>query len=263
MGRGRIPLGLIVIGICAFALGITELGYEGGSDLECEPDFLAADTRPVVATSCVDSVSYRGTTYFVGCAPVHDSRVGGQFLSAGGDTQFDGARSIIGLTRSKVFILEEPSFCRRGKGLPIAASDDFTRRDAGMLSVPVDAPNAAELAAERAPWIIPGRNEIPQALRLEATVEDDRIIVTNLNRYAWTNCQQIQFGEDIDAVWETGRYLDRLAPGDSHAWELSEFGDLHHEIEKLSEDALEDLGDVPFVIMCEAPRGPASGRVVL
>lgn len=228
---------------------------------ECEFPTLAAGPEVHLALSCVEGIVYEGTDYFVGCAPVDQSRVGDLFLTDGGDTRFTGARGIIGLDRGDVFLLHAGTHreCDSDERL-IAASNGFNRLEAGLLRVPLGAPNQEQLARKRAPWIVPGRYEVPQALKLDAVVDADGITVTNRNRYAWRNCQQIQINDDVEHVWETGDYLDRLEPGESHTWTLDAFGRDRNGLEDLSEDEMDEVRGKPLIIMCRAPRGRAFGR---
>lgn len=145
----------------------------------------------------------------------------------------------------------------------IAASDSFTRRDAGRLRVPADAANQERLARKRSPWIVPGRNAYPQALKLDAALSQDGLTVTNRNKFTWRNCNQIQVNDQVDEVWETGDYLKSLKPGASHTWPLDSFGGDHHELESMSEYSLDEIRGNPFIIMCRAPRGRAFGRATL
>lgn len=232
--------------------------------MECEFPVLAAGAEVPLALSCLEGLVYNGVDYTVGCAPVHQSRLGEYFLSDGGDTRFTRARDIIGLERSDVFLLHAGTHreCASDEHL-IAASERFNRLDAGLLRVPVDAPNQEQLARKRAPWIVPGRYEIPQALKLDAEVEEDGITVTNRNRFAWRNCDQIQINDNVDEVWETGEYLKALEAGESYTWSLDAFGGDQHGLRSLSEDSVDEIRGKPFVIMCRAPRGRAFGRTSL
>lgn len=234
-----------------------------GPALECEFPTLAADSDIQFALSCAEAIVYDNTEYFVGCASVHRSRIGDVFLDDGGDTRFTGARDIVGLARDDVFLLEAGTRdgCDRN-GKLIAASETFTRLDAGLLRVPVHAANQQRLARKRAPWVVPGRNEIPHALKLEATLSEDGITVSNGNNFTWRNCDQIQVN-DVDEIWETGDYLKSLKPGASYTWPLDAFGEDHHGLKSLTDHAIDGIRGKPFIIMCRAPRGRAFGRDVL
>lgn len=235
-----------------------------GPALDCDFPTLAAGSDMHVALSCVEGVVYHDTEYFVGCAPVHRSRVGDAFLDDGGETRFTGAKDARGMSRSEVFLIEggDPGECPKKERL-IAVSESFSRLDAGLLRVPTDAENQERLARERAPWIVPGRNEFPHALELDAVLSEDGITVTNRNEFTWRNCDQIQVNDEADELWETGDYLDSLKAGASHTWPLNAFGRDHHGLEDLSQDALDEIRGKPFIIMCRAPRGRAFGRDVL
>ena len=89
---------------------ITALAFSaclGGVESEdCGPtSVLAAGRTPVVATSCAETFSYRGRAYGVECEPVHSSRLGEVFETDGGETEYSGARRIIGVPVDRLFIL--------------------------------------------------------------------------------------------------------------------------------------------------------------
>lgn len=234
------------------------------ASLDCPAPTLAASEDMDLSLSCVELITYEETIYHVGCAPIHPTRIGEQFVKDGGETGFSSARSVEGLSRSKVFVLEgrDPQECRR-KEKVIAASATFTRLDAGLMRVRVGAANERRLARQRAPWIIPGRNEYPQALKLDAVASAEGIRVTNRNRFTWRKCDQIQINDEIGQVWETGEYLDSLAAGASRSWALQAFGKDANGIEELTADFLDEIEGKPFIIMCRAPRGRAFGRDIL
>lgn len=252
---------VVILGSATFvglrALGVTDPSY----GLECPAPVLAAGEAVPVALSCQDLLTYQGRRYSVGCAPVHATRLGERFQDDGGETGFDGARDLVGLARADVFGLEGVRYCR-GKEVPIAASDDFSRLDAGLLRVPVGTSNEMEKARRLAPWVIPARNEYPHALRLDAELSAEAITVTNRNSYSWRKCDQVQIGDDIDA-WETGDYLDGLKPDVSHEWSLSDFDRDSGGIEQLDADHLDDIRGEPLIIMCRASRGLAIGEAIL
>ena len=130
---GRV-IGLLVV----FALGLFAaftLRGPDSPDLECpDPPVLAAGPH-MVALSCVDSLSYQGTTYYVGCADIHPSRLAERFLEHGGDTYFTGARDIQGIPRSEAFALEgEPC---GGKAAYAAAGDGLTRSQMKLIASPI------------------------------------------------------------------------------------------------------------------------------
>lgn len=239
----------------------SDIGLSG----ECEFPVLAAGADVQLALSCIEGVVYEDTEYYVGCAPIHESRVGDVFLNDGGETRFTAAREITGLSPNDAFLLEAETASREcdGKEKLIAAADTFSRRDAGLFRVPTDAPNEDELERERAPWIVPGRYEVPNALEVEVTLSEEAITVTNRNRFVWRNCDQIQINDDVDEIWETGDYLDELPSGASHTWSLEAFGGDQHGLESLSEYSIDEIRGKPFIIMCRAPRGRAFGRAVL
>lgn len=245
--------------------GVASCASIGSSELECpDPPLLAAGGDLHLGLSCAEAVTYEGETFWVGCAPVHRSRIGETLVEDGGRTRFSGARAAVGIPPSKVLLLEGGSLkeCDRDDRL-IASSDGFTRKDAGLLRVALAARNEDELAHKRAPWIVPGRNEVPKALRLEAAVSAGAITVTNRNNFAWRNCDQIQINDEEDEIWETGDYLSSLQPGASYTWPLGAFGGDHHGLEDLSEESLDAVRGKPFIIMCRAPRGLAFGRDML
>ena len=120
---------LVVLGAVAglFLLGNVLDGDKGPCG---DPPVLAAPSAPVFATSCVDALSYEGTTYYVTCLKVHPSRVGERFLRDGGDTYFEGARDIQGIPREDAFILEGAP-CRRDT--TVAMSESPTRSKVKLL----------------------------------------------------------------------------------------------------------------------------------
>ena len=72
------------------------------------PPVLALGPHPLLATSCAASVAYKGRDYFVGCLDVHPTRMGELFLRNGGETDYKGAREIVGLPRNRLFVLVGP-----------------------------------------------------------------------------------------------------------------------------------------------------------
>lgn len=253
----RVRLSLVAIAVGSSAIGCSGIANRS---MDCEFPALAAGENAQLALSCVDAITYGGTDYFVGCWPVDDSRVGEVFLEDGGETRFTAARDVEGLPRSEVFVLEGGNLQEcRGKRL-IAVTDDFGRLDAGLLKVPVGAANEERLARKKAPWIVPGRNEVPHALKINAVLSPEGVTVTNHNAFAWRNCDQIQINDEVEEIWETGQYLERLEPSASHTWPLTAFGGDHHGLEDLSESSIDEIRGKPFIIMCKAPRGPAFGR---
>lgn len=94
-----------LIAVIVFVGGVASSPFSGPS-MECDFPTLAAESDIRVALSCVEGIVYDDTEYFVGCAPAHRSRVGDLFLHDGGDTRFTGAREVVGVPRSDVFLLE-------------------------------------------------------------------------------------------------------------------------------------------------------------
>lgn len=250
---GRIVGLLVVVGIgVVIVVGMLTTG--SSDEIECETPVLAAG--PAFATSCVESVAYEGTTYFVECVHVHPSRVGSRFVDEGGETYFDGASSIHGVPRTSAFILEG-GHCPRG--LPLAASDAFTRMQAGLLTVPVGVRNEQERARNNRPWIVPGRREVPQVLKLEAVLEDGTILITNRNRFTWRQCDQLQIESDDEwAPWEA-RPVEQVRPDDTVSYPAKEFSRDSSGIEELSSEATEGLRGAELILMCDAPKGRALG----
>lgn len=233
------------------------------TSLECEFPTLAVGAEIHLALSCAEGIIYEDTEYFVGCAPVHRSRVGDLFVDDGGESRFTGARDVVGMSRRDVFLLETDTRgeCRNGK--LIATSEGFTRLDARRLRVPAGTANEERLARKRAPWIVPGRNEYPRALKLAAILSENGITVTNRNQFTWRNCDQIQVNDQVDEVWETGARLKSLKSGASYTWPLDAFGGDHHELESLSKYGIDEIRGKPFIIMCRARRGRAFGQDML
>lgn len=130
---GRVIGLLVVIGVGLFAA--FNLRGPQSNDLECpDPPVLAAG-KHLVALSCVDSLSFEGTTYYVGCADIHPSRVGERFLDRGGDTDFTGAREIEGVSRDAAFVLEGEG-CRRNTTYA-AVGDGLTPSQLNLIAGPI------------------------------------------------------------------------------------------------------------------------------
>lgn len=259
MGR---TIGLVVVvGIGGVIVAGMLMGGTGGPP-ECETPVLAAGVPAagLPLASCVETVSYDGEIYFVDCVRVHPSRIGESFLTDGGDTYFDGAREIEGIAREAAFLLEGAS-CRQGEGL--AASGSFTRLQAGLLTVPLDADDAIEKARRRRPWIVPGKRQVPEALKVEAVLEEGLIRITNLNRFTWRDCDQLQIGSDDEwAPWET-RPAEQVRAGESVSYQASDFSRDSSGIEELSSEAAEELRGAELILMCDAPKGRAAGATAL
>lgn len=252
--------GLLVV-VVTFA-AIYGIGNSLGSSDPCaDAPVLAAGSAVTFADSCVDMIEYRGTTYYVDCVRMHPSRLGRHFLDDGGDTYFEGARDIEGIPRDDAFILDG-DYCRNKR--VIAASDSFTRLQAGLLRVPVDAPDALELARQRQPWMVPGRRDIPDVLDIEAVLDGEVITITNRNHFEWRACDQFQVNAPDDewAPWEA-RPSENLPRGDSSQYRVEEFGRDSSGLEQLTEDGARDLRGSEVFIFCRAPGGPASGSTRL
>jgi hypothetical protein len=108
------------------ALALSGCFFVGGTDEGgCDPaPVLAAASDPVVATSCPATVSYEGEVYYVGCARVHESRVGPVIEHGPGETRYQGARRIVGVPVARLFLLiEKGDQC--GDGRPHVARGDL------------------------------------------------------------------------------------------------------------------------------------------
>ena len=102
-----------------------------GDEYECDPaPVLAASSVLTVATSCAATVEYEGKVYNLGCAPVHPSRVGGVFEHGGGETEFRGAKRIVGVPIARLFILMEGGMRSCGRvDRQVAGAGSATIRD--------------------------------------------------------------------------------------------------------------------------------------
>lgn len=257
---GRVIGLLVVFGVGLFAA--FSLAGPRTSDLECpDPPVLAAATHPV-ALSCIDTVSYEGTTYYIDCVGIHPSRIGERFLSDGGGTPFVGASEIEGVDPGDAFILEGPRYCR--KDITVATADSFSRTQAGLLSVPADAKHPKRQARENAPWIVPGKREVPEAMTLSAQLRDGDIVITNEDDFDWRDCYQVQISAPDDelSVWEADVF-ESLVAGGSFRYRADAFGRDSSGLETLSSEGAEDLVGQEVIVMCELRRGSAFGRTTL
>lgn len=251
----RPPLLLILIAVASINLVSCR---DLGSGLECPPaPVLAADQDLQIALSCIEIISFEGSDYFVDCFEIHPSRVGAQILTGGGETRFTGARKMNGIPPHHGLIVLG-GHCPEGLAT-IAVSDEFSRLDAGLLQVSTKAQHELRRAREKRPWIVPGLNQVPDVLELEAHVDDSEIVITNLNNFPWKACSQVQIGDQIDAVWEAAPFKS-LEPGASHRYQVSAFG---YDAQPLYASQLANLSGQPVIVMCRAPQGIAQGEAPL
>lgn len=258
MRRGLILLIVAVGGVPLIAALWS--GTIGHRFPECpEPRVLAASSH--LALSCIDTIRYDNRTYYLDCVFVHRTRIGQRFLRDGGETDFHGARAIVGIERHDAFLLEPGHACP-GRRVLLAASDSFGRLQAGLLRVPTTAKHPVRTARSRAPWIVPGRRAVPRALIVDAELVDGLIQITNRNRFWWRECYQVQINvedDNPDAIWEAPPF-DSLAPGESFSYSASAFGRDMNGIEELDDDEATELRGTSLLVMCQAPRGPAYGK---
>jgi hypothetical protein len=107
--------------------------HDGG---DCPPLPVLAAGDETVALSCAAGVRFRGRKYWIGCAEVHPSRVGAPVVRDGGESGYEGARRVKGVSLDQAFIVMGDAECGRAR-VSLATTRAYGDNEDFVLDLPL------------------------------------------------------------------------------------------------------------------------------
>lgn len=209
---------LAVLGVVA-AVFVVQSSFGSDDDPCGDPPVLAAATDLLVADDCIDTISFEGRTYYVTCVKMHPSRVGESFLGDGGDTYFEGASEIAGISRDRAFLLDG-SPCRRDTTIAMAELPSRAKVKAleRVTSAPVGQRAEVSLSTTKAGFSLMGDRMGAAALLQNATGSD----VTDIEL-------DVEFLDaEGEVLWTVEENLP-FCPAQTHCWWGSSWPSARHQ----------------------------------